>query len=119
MDNNLPSRAIGARIRELRIARNMTQEELAGRDFTKSFISQIEWGRANPSIDNLYVLADRLKVPVTALLDEDSYRYYHDDILQTLQKLKGDIEAARKELAALQQQYNQLCLVILESLCLR
>lgn len=45
---------IGHRIRELRISRNLTQEELADRaELTKGFISQVERNLTSPSIATL------------------------------------------------------------------
>jgi len=45
---------IGAKIRQLRIANQMTQEELADRaELSKGFISQIENDLTSPSINTL------------------------------------------------------------------
>jgi len=46
----------------------MTQAELAGSDFTKSFVSQLECGRANPSLRTLRVLSRRLGLSLNDLL---------------------------------------------------
>ena len=45
---------IGQKVRELRIAKNLTQEELADRcELSKGFISQLEHDNASPSIATL------------------------------------------------------------------
>ncbi len=49
----------------------MTQQDLAGNDFTKSFISQIEKNHARPSLKSLQIIADRLGKPVSYFLDEE------------------------------------------------
>ncbi|MCI0183468.1 helix-turn-helix domain-containing protein [Sulfoacidibacillus ferrooxidans] len=54
---------IGQRIRELRIARGLTQTQLADDMVTPSMISQIEAGRAMPSETLLKRLAERLETP--------------------------------------------------------
>jgi tetratricopeptide (TPR) repeat protein len=54
--------AIGERIRQLRIARGLTQTQLAENRFTKEYMSQIERGRVRPRADTLAWLADRLGV---------------------------------------------------------
>ena len=61
---------LGEKVRYLRKRLNLTQQELAGDDFTKSFISQIEKNEANPSLKSLYIIAERLNKPVSFFLDE-------------------------------------------------
>jgi tetratricopeptide (TPR) repeat protein len=60
---------IGARIKSLRKEAGMTQTELAGGEMTKSMLSQIENNLAMPSMKNLQYIAERLKRPVSYLLD--------------------------------------------------
>jgi tetratricopeptide (TPR) repeat protein/DNA-binding XRE family transcriptional regulator len=59
---------LGAKVRELRTARGMTQAALAGPDFSKGFISLLETGRTRISLRAAHVLAARLGVEVTDLL---------------------------------------------------
>lgn len=59
---------IARRIRELRKARGLTQESLAGSDFTKAFVSQLETGRVGLSLRAATVFAQRLGVGVNDLL---------------------------------------------------
>ena len=58
-------------IRDLRVQRDMTQEELAkSAKVTRSYIAVLEAGhRKNPSLAILKRLAKALGVPVTALLE--------------------------------------------------
>lgn len=49
----------------------MTQADLAGDDFTKSFISQIEKDQARPSLKSLRIFAQRLNRPVSYFLDDE------------------------------------------------
>lgn len=60
---------LASRLRELRQARGLTQGQLAGDDFTKAFISQLETGRSKLSLRAAQVLASRLGVPVTELIE--------------------------------------------------
>ncbi|MBM3328739.1 MAG: helix-turn-helix domain-containing protein [Calditrichaeota bacterium] len=54
---------IGRRIRNLRSAADLTQDELAGRaDLTDGFISQVERGRTSLSIDSLKQILDALNI---------------------------------------------------------
>jgi tetratricopeptide (TPR) repeat protein len=62
--------SVGARIRAVRQARRLTQGQLAGRDFSVSYISAIERGQIQPSIRALEILAARLQVSTRSLLPE-------------------------------------------------
>jgi len=53
---------LGTRVRELRKAAGMTQDELAAGRFTKQYVSQIERGEVIPSEELLDWLAERLAV---------------------------------------------------------
>lgn len=58
----------GHRIRELRLATGMTQEEFADRcGFARTYMSRIETGGANPSLDAIQTLADGLKLDLSTL----------------------------------------------------
>lgn len=59
---------VGERIRRLRLERGMSQSELAAGRLSKGFISQIESGRSRPSPESLRFIAQRLGVPLVALL---------------------------------------------------
>ena len=66
-----PSDSILAqRLRTARLAAKLTQQELAGETFSKSYISAVEQGRMIPSISSLSVLATRLGVAMSYLLGE-------------------------------------------------
>lgn len=59
---------IGARIRELRLAKGMTQRELGAPRYTHAYISTIEVGRRNPSPSAVEFLASKLGVTVEQLV---------------------------------------------------
>ena len=62
--------AFGARLRQLRQARNLSQEELAWKcDLEISQISRIERGVINTSLSHVFVLAEALEVPIRELFD--------------------------------------------------
>lgn len=103
-----PLSALGDRLRAARLARGMSQENLAQPEFTKSYVSAVERGKARPSLKALELMARRLGIPLNefllaapvgengmdvAALDEDlAYQLDHAKLLLTTQR--GD-EALR------------------------
>lgn len=67
----LPPRIeLGLRIKELRAARGMTQDDLAEKTgFFRTYLSRVETGVANPTFDALLALADALRVAPAALFE--------------------------------------------------
>ena len=60
---------LGARIRELRQAKGLSQEELADQaGCHRTYIGMLERGQSNPSLAILFRVAGVLKVDVTELL---------------------------------------------------
>ncbi len=63
-------KAIGSRIRELRLQRNISQESLAYEaDIPISQIGRIERGEINPTISTLYVISVALQVTLREIID--------------------------------------------------
>src|SRR6266851_8475866 len=56
--------SVGERLRQARLARGLTQEQLASGLATKGFISQVERNRAVPSLAKLRLMAERLGLPL-------------------------------------------------------
>ena len=65
----LMTNALGDRIRAERRARGLTQRELAGENYSPTFISKIESGTVSPSLDTLEKLAARLGRPISYFLE--------------------------------------------------
>lgn len=70
----------------------MTQEELAGSQFTKSYISLIERGKINPSMKALNYISEKLNKPVSLLLDTEGSIIDSNN----LYKISHIIEAGKK-----------------------
>src|SRR6185312_12441161 len=62
---------LGQRLRQARLARNLTQSEVAASQFSVSYISAVERGQIRPSLGALEKLAQRLQVSVADLLRID------------------------------------------------
>jgi transcriptional regulator with XRE-family HTH domain len=71
----LSARDVFARnLRRVRRAREMSQEALGlEAEITRPYISSVELGRRNISIDNMGRLADALRVPLRDLVDPDKF----------------------------------------------
>ena len=63
------SHRLGSLIRTRRRDLGLTQTQLAF-PLTKGFVSEVERGRSLPSLATLALFADRLRVPMSYLLDE-------------------------------------------------
>jgi DNA-binding XRE family transcriptional regulator len=62
---------VGARIRELRLAQNLSQEALALESgLSRNMIIGIEWGRKSVAYERLWDVADVLGVPINSLFVE-------------------------------------------------
>lgn len=62
---------VGGNIRQLRLERGLSQEEVAHRvGIVTSYFGQIERGRRNPTIGVMGRIADALDVPLVRLLQE-------------------------------------------------
>ncbi|WP_124563317.1 helix-turn-helix domain-containing protein [Ectobacillus antri] len=72
---------IGNRIRTLRRQKGLTQSQLAGDELTKSMMSQIENGRALPSMKTLNYIAEKLGCEPGYFLESD-----RDDFISLVRK---------------------------------
>ncbi|MDA1884287.1 helix-turn-helix domain-containing protein [Bacillus cereus group sp. BY105LC] len=74
---------LGEKIKALRKEKKLTQTELAGSELTKSMLSQIENGKATPSMKTLQYIAEKLECEPSFLLEEDN-----DEIVELIQKME-------------------------------
>ena len=82
---------IGEKIRSLRLAKLMTQSELAGNHMTRNMLSCIESGAAQPSLSTLTYIAERLNVPAGFFLAEEG-----DEIVYQKMNSLANIKRAYK-----------------------
>ena len=95
---------IGKKIKDIRRQKKITQAELAKDIITRNMLSQIENGKATPSIPTLVHIADTLEVPVEYLISED------DNLFDFTRK--SFVEKLKKAYAA--KKYSD-CIYIWES----
>jgi HTH-type transcriptional regulator, quorum sensing regulator NprR len=61
---------LGQRIRQARQELGLTLAAVAGTDFTRAFLNQVELGRARPSTQTLRIIARRLQRPIDYFLED-------------------------------------------------
>ena len=71
---------IGEKIKNLRMSKMITQQELAGDFITRNMLSRIEHGAALPSLPTVIYLANRLGVPAGFLLAEEENEFLYQKI---------------------------------------
>lgn len=103
---------IGERIKAARIERGLKQAELAGDEFSRSYISELENNRRKPSAETIQVLARRLGKPLDYFLQDEQQEVASKANLLINQAFAQvgmqDIAAARKTLAPVQKVHKQL-----------
>jgi tetratricopeptide (TPR) repeat protein len=62
--------ALGKRIRQARQALGLSLAAVAGDDFSRAFLNQVELGRAQPSTQTLRIIAQRLQQPIEYFLED-------------------------------------------------
>ena len=91
---------ISQKIRKARLARSLTQGELAGDKITRNMMCRIETGTATPSRATLAYLADRLDLPLLYLLDDsvtltECYKKLYLPLIHRACKAGNEEEALR------------------------
>jgi tetratricopeptide (TPR) repeat protein len=62
--------ALGQRIRRARQSLGLSLAAVAGTDFSRAFLNQVELGRAQPSTHTLRIIAERLQQPLEYFLED-------------------------------------------------
>jgi transcriptional regulator with XRE-family HTH domain len=83
---------IGARIKSLREVRQLTQEALSEKmDINTIYLSNIERGVANPTLDMFIRISDALGVEIWELFDS-SHEAGTEELRDALQKLSNEVD---------------------------
>ena len=70
LDDPVAPNPLGRRIRQARHALGLSLAAVAGDDFSRAFLNQVELGRAQPSTQNLRIIARRLQRPIEYFLED-------------------------------------------------
>lgn len=106
--------AVGKRIRQLRTAQNLSQENLAlSAGLSTNYLGQVERGEKTPTIETIHKICSALDIPLPEFFiledsgDEGKHSLAYHSILQSLKDLPPDsaihISLIIQELAALNQ----------------
>lgn len=76
---------LGQKVKEARLAKKMTQKELAGDYITRNMLSQIENDNATPSIKTMEYIASVLEKPMSYFMDSDE-RYIEGGLIEEMLK---------------------------------
>lgn len=93
---------LGQRIKELRGARDMSQEQLAEKmDANVSYVSSVERAQENPSLEFLMKLADALKVELVDLFNTSWLSMNEHELKKKLKSMvdASDLDGLRELLA--------------------
>ncbi|MCG7346224.1 helix-turn-helix domain-containing protein [Sporosarcina sp. ACRSL] len=98
---------LGERIRAIRKQRKMTLDALAGEQMTKAMMSYIENNKANPSMESLSYIAERLGVKVSELLEDVNPQELRD-LLKTVENIfTGESEDKYKQIIDAVDSYKE------------
>ena len=61
---------LGTRIRKVRLELGLSLARVAGKEFSRAFLNQVELGRSRPSARTLQIIADRLHRPIEYFLQD-------------------------------------------------
>ena len=110
---------IGEKIKSRRKSLKMTQGELAGDFVTRNMICKIESGSANPSLETVEYIADKLKLPVSYLIskDDDLLFYEKSAIINTIYEAFGhkEYQYCIKKIEEFGFLDNELAIILAES----
>lgn len=112
----MDSIALGKKIKEARIAKKMTQNEVVGNFITRNMLSQIESGTANPSIKTLKYLSNVLNIPLNQLISDSGQESTSEPLQKLLcvkklfqeQKYEKLIECAKDYPSELSDEFSAL-----------
>ncbi len=96
---------LGARLRQERLAKGLSQRQLCGDVITRNMLSQIENGTARPSMDTLLYLAAKLEKPVSYFLGGQTEKPAAERLIR---QARAALEERQwEQLGALLEQYQE------------
>lgn len=98
---------IGKKIKTLRLAKDLTQEELADRtELSKSFISQVERDQTSPSIATLVDILQALGTDLKSFFDDEADRQVVFHPGDFFEKVDSDLQSTTEWIVPNAQKYR-------------
>src|SRR5512135_1729531 len=107
-DNQRVGQTVGSKLRAARLARKLTQSQLARPDFSVSYVSAIERGQIEPSLRALEIFAQRLGTTSTDLLSKTGGHFksgFSEKVMALESEQKIELELLEAQLLILQKDY--------------
>lgn len=111
---------IGKQLKELRLERKMTQEQLANAlDLSKSAIVQYEHNKREPNFESLIKIEKFFNVSTQYLTGNSQYRRVSDDLfynetIQASESFQNESDSTKRRIIALSNSFNYLIKNILD-----
>lgn len=97
---------LGERIRAARLSAGLSQRQLAGDEFTRGYISQIETSLINPSLSSLQIIAGRLGKSLSWFTEDMPPLDVPPPLPRSERRRKPELTSTEKELLELYRQCN-------------
>jgi tetratricopeptide (TPR) repeat protein len=91
-----PLTGLGQRLREARHRLGLTQDDVAQPEFTKSYVSAVERGKARPSLKALELMSRRLGIPMPELLAVAPEAVETIDLAALAEDVEYQLDGARR-----------------------
>lgn len=96
----LMNKKIGARIRNIRLSKKLTQEKLAeAADLSSSYISRVENGDSAPSLDSLYHIALAMNVGIEVLICDLFLVFPENEIVKEINVAASSLTPQKQRIA--------------------
>jgi tetratricopeptide (TPR) repeat protein len=109
-DHQRTGQTVGSNLRTVRLARKLTQSQLARPDFSVSYVSAIERGQIEPSLRALEIFAQRLGTTSTDLLSKSGGHLksgISEKVLVYESEQKIELELLEAQLSILRKDYSK------------
>ncbi len=91
---------LGEKIKQERKRQGLTQADLAAGRITRNMISLIEKDSANPSVETLKYIAERLNIPLSYIISDDDDAFYYSK-MTAIEGIKAAYTAKKYQVAVL------------------
>ncbi len=81
---------LGERLKQARLEAGLSQRQLCGEQLTRNMLSQIESGKAKPSMQTLAYLAQTLKKPISWFLEEETVTSPNQQVMAAARQSYSD-----------------------------